>query len=115
MDVSPSRDVVLGTRKQLDRITQMDDTLAKARDLTHGFLNFIRHHNGEGLASWLKDVYASTFRQFRIFARSIERDSGFPIVQDLWKDTPTVSNSICRDAYGRAGLSYLQHRFLPAA
>ncbi len=45
---------------QLDRITQMDDTLAQARELTHGFLDLMRHHSGEGLDTWLKDVRAST-------------------------------------------------------
>ena len=34
---------------QLDRITQTDETLAQARELTHGFLDLIRHHSGEGL------------------------------------------------------------------
>jgi hypothetical protein len=59
---------------QLDRITQMDDTLAQARELTHGFLDLIGHHSGEGLDNWLKDVHASTVRQFHTFARSVERD-----------------------------------------
>ena len=59
---------------QLDRITQMDDTLAQARELTHGFLDLIRHHSGEGLDNWLKDARASTVRQFHTFAHSIERD-----------------------------------------
>jgi len=58
----------------LDRITQTDDTLAQARELTHGFLDLIRHHSGEGLDTWLKDARASTVRQFSTFARSIERD-----------------------------------------
>jgi transposase len=111
-----------GAIEQLDRITQMDDTLAQARDLTHGFLNFIRHHNGEGLDSWLKDVYASTFRQFRTFARSIERDKAAILAGlRLPYSTGPVEGHINRlklikrEAYGRAGLSYLQHRFLPAA
>jgi hypothetical protein len=63
-----------GAREQLDRITQMDDTLAQARELTHGFLNLIRHHSGEQLDNWLKDVRASTLREFLTFARSLERD-----------------------------------------
>jgi hypothetical protein len=59
---------------QLDRITQMDGALAQARALTHGFLDLIRHHSGEGLDTWLKDVRASTVREFLTFARSVERD-----------------------------------------
>jgi hypothetical protein len=59
---------------QLDRMTQMDEVLAQARDLTQEFLGLIRHHNGEGLDSWLKAVRVSTIREFHIFARSVERD-----------------------------------------
>lgn len=110
--------------EQLDQITQMDEILAQARELTHGFLHLIRRHSSEGLESWLKDVRASGIREFLTFARSIERDKPailagltlpYSTVQGLWKDTSTASNSICRQAYGRAGLSYLQHRFLSAA
>jgi transposase len=85
---------------QLDQITQMDGTLAQARELTHGFLDLIRHHSGEGLDAWLKDVRASTVREFLTFARSIERDKA-AIVAGLtlaystgpWRDTSTGSNS----------------------
>jgi transposase len=63
-----------GAREQLDRITQMDDILAQARELTHGFLNLIRHHSSEELDTWLKGVRASTLREFHTFARSLERD-----------------------------------------
>ena len=62
------------TREQFERITQMDDTLTQARELTRGFLNLIRHHNSKGLESWLNDVRASTLREFRLFARSLEQD-----------------------------------------
>ncbi len=52
---------------QLDRITQMDGTLAQVRELTHGFLDLIRHHNGEGLDNWLNDVRTSTVREFLFY------------------------------------------------
>jgi transposase len=61
-------------KAQLDQITQMDDTLAQARELTHGFLDLIRRHSGEGLDTWLNDMRASTVREFLTFARSVERD-----------------------------------------
>ncbi len=59
---------------QLDRITQMDEILSQARELTHKFLHLIRHHSSEGLESWLKDVRASRIREFLTFAQSRERD-----------------------------------------
>jgi hypothetical protein len=104
---------------QLDQITQMDGTLAQARELTHGFLDLIRHHSGEGLDAWLKDVRASTVREFLTFAKLVSSAtkprfwlvSHFPTVPGLWRDTSIASNPICRQAYGRAELSYLQHRF----
>jgi transposase len=109
-------------QEQLDRVTQMDEILAQARALTHGFLHLIRHHSSEGLDSWLKDVRASTVREFLPFARSVERDKP-AIVAGLtlpYSTGPVEGHInrlklIKRQAYGRAGLSYLQRRFLPAA
>jgi transposase len=107
---------------QLDQITQMDEILAQARELTHSFLHLIRNHSSEGLESWLKDVRASRIREFLTFARSVERDKPAILAGlTLPYSTGPVEGHINRlklikrQAYGRAGLSYLQHRFLPAA
>ncbi len=107
---------------QLDRLCQMDDILAQARELTQGFLGLIRHHNSEGLGSWLKEVRASTIREFLTFARSLERDKAAIVAGlTLPYSTGPVEGHINRlklikqQAYGRAGLSYLQHRLLSAA
>jgi len=109
-------------QEQLDRLCQMDSTLAQAHELTQGFLGLIRHHSGEGLDSWLKDVRASTIREFLSFARSVERDKAAILAGlTLPSSTGPVEGHINRlklikrQAYGRAGLAYLQHRFLPAA
>jgi transposase len=107
---------------QLDRITQMDSQLAQASKLTHGFLDLIRHRCGDGLDTWLKDVRTSTVRQFHTFARSVERDKP-AILAGLTQPYSTGPveghinrlKLIKRQAYGRAGLSYLHHRCLPAA
>lgn len=107
---------------QLDQITLMDGTLAQARELTHRFLDLIRHHSGEGLDTWLKDVRAFTVREFLTFARSVERDkpailAGLTLPYSTGPVEGYINRLklIKRQAYGRAGLSYLQHRFLPAA
>lgn len=109
-------------QEQLERITQMDDVLAQARKLTHGFLHLIRHHSAEGLETWLKDVRTSGIREFLTFARSVERDKPAILAgRTLSYSTGPVEGHINRlklikrQAYGRASLSYLQHRFLPAA
>jgi transposase len=60
--------------EQLAHLCELDSTLAQARDLTHSFLELIRSHTDEGLDEWLKDVRASTVRQFYPFARRIEQD-----------------------------------------
>ena len=106
----------------MDQITQLDDTLAQARELTHRFLDLIRHHSGEGLDTWLNDVRASTVREFHTFARSVERDKPAILAGlTLPYSTGPVEGHINRlkllkrQAYGRAGLAYLQRRFLPAA
>jgi transposase len=107
---------------QLDQLCQMDEQLLQARELTHGFLDLIRHHSGEKLDTWLKDVRASRIREFLTFARSVERDKPAILAGlTLPYSTGPVEGHINRlklikrEAYGRAGLSYLQHRFLPAA
>jgi transposase len=109
-------------QEQLDQITQMDEILARARELTHSFLHLIRHHSGEGLESWRKSVRASRIREFLTFARSVERDKPAILAGlTLPYSTGPVEGHINRlklikrQAYGRAGLSYLQHRFLSAA
>jgi transposase len=111
-----------GAREHLDRITQIDDTLAQARELTHGFLNLMRNHNSEELDSWLTDVHASSIREFLTFARSVERDKAAILAGlTLPYSTGPVEGHINRlklikrQAYGRAGLAYLQRRFLPDA
>lgn len=112
----------LKAQEQLERITQMDDILAQARKLAHGFLRLIRHHSAEGLDTWLKDVRTSGIREFLTFARSVERDKPAILAGlTLSYSTGPVEGHINRlklikrQAYGRASLSYLQHRFLPAA
>jgi transposase len=109
-------------QEHLDRLCQMDSQLAQARELTHRFLDLIRHHTGEGLDTWLKDVRASRVREFLPFARSLERDKATILAGlTLPYSTGPVEGHINRlklikrQAYGRAELSYLQHRFLPAA
>jgi transposase len=79
-------------------------------------------HSSEGLDTWLKDVRASTVRRFLPFARSVERANAAILAGlTLSYNTGPVEGHINRlklikrQAYGRAGLSYLQHRFLQAA
>jgi transposase len=109
-------------QEQLDQITQMDEILAQARELTNGFLDLIRHHSGEGLDSWLKAVRTSGIREFLTFARSVERDklavlAGLTLPYSTGPVEGHINRLklIKRQAYGRASLSYLQHRFLPDA
>jgi len=85
-------------------------------------LDLIRHPSGEGLDTWRKRVHACTVREFLTFARSVERDKPAILAGlTLPYSTGPVEGHINRlklikrEAYGRAGLSYLQHRFLPAA
>ena len=86
-----------------------------------GFSDLIRHHNSEGPASGsntcvhpmsgnsspLLVVSSTTKRRF-------SRDSRFLTYRSGGR-THRPPPLIKRQAYGRAGLSYLQHRFLPAA
>jgi transposase len=109
-------------QEQLDRLCLLDAQLGQARELAQGFLELIRHHNAEGLQSWLKAASASALRPFRSFARSLQQDHAAIVAGlTLAYSTGPVEGQINRlklikrQAYGRAGLPYLQHRFLPAA
>jgi transposase len=100
----------------------MDNQLAQARELTHDFLGLVRHQGTEDLETWLKKARTSGIRQFLSFARSIEQDKAAILAGlTLPYSTGPVEGQINRlklikrEAYGRAGLSYLQHRFLPVA
>jgi transposase len=104
----------LQAQEQLDHLCQMDGQLAQARELTHGFLDLIRRHSAEGLDAWLEDVRASTLRQCLSFARSIERDktailAGLMLPYSTGPVEGHINRLklIKRQAYGRAGLSYL--------
>jgi transposase len=110
------------TQEQLDQICQMDHQLALARELTHDFLDLVRHQSTEDLETWLKSARTSGIRQFLSFASSIEQDKAAVLAGlTLPYSTGPVEGHINRlklikrEAYGRAKLSYLQHRFLPAA
>jgi transposase len=110
------------TQEQLDQLCQMDNQLALARELTHSFLDLVRHQSTEDLETWLKRARSSGIRQFLAFAGSIEQDKAAVLAGlTLPSSTRPVEGQINRlklikrEAYGRAGLSYLQHRFLPAA
>lgn len=112
----------LSAETQFDQLCRMDEQLSQARELTHRFLHLIRTHSGEGLEIWLKDVRASRIQEFLPFARSIERDktailAGLMLPYSTGPVEGHINHLklIKRQAYGRAGLSYLQHRLLPAA
>lgn len=107
---------------RLEQLCELDRTLAQARALTQRWLGFIRAHSSEGLERWLKDMRASSIPAFVSFARSVGRDKA-AIVAGLslpCSTEPVEGHNnrlkvIKRQAYGQASLSYLQHRFLPAA
>lgn len=100
----------------------MDDQFKQARELTHSFLDLIRRQSTGDLDTWLKSARTSGIRQCLSFARSIEQDKAAVLAGlTLAYSTGPVEGHINRlklikrEAYGRASLSYLQHRFLPAA
>lgn len=107
---------------QLNQRCQMDERISQARELTRSFLDLIRYHNRKCLERWLKDVRASSVREFLPCARRLEQDKtailaglSLPYSMGPVEGHITRLKLIKRQAYGRAGISSLQHRFLPAA
>ena len=86
------------------------------------FLILVRKRQGSELESWLERVKALGIKGLRQFAHGLERDKAAVVAGlTLPYSTGPVEGHINRlkliklQAYGRAGLPSLQHRFLPAA
>ena len=110
-----------GNRAELSAHRFLAESSDKGSSAQHLRPNFQPIYH-EGLESWFKDVRASHIREFLTFARSVERDQTAILAGlTLPYSTGPVEGHINRlklikrQAYGRAGLAYLQHRFLSAA
>lgn len=107
---------------RLEDLCQVDPVIAQARDLAQRWLGFLRAHTSDGLDAWLQEMRGSGLPAFVAFARSVEQDK-VAILAGLtlpYSTSPVEGHIhrlklIKRQAYGRASLPYLQHRFLPAA
>jgi transposase len=108
--------------QRLEIVCHLDPPIGQARNLTRRWLGFIRAHTSDGLDAWLEEMRSSTLPTFVSFADSVEREKA-AIVAGLtlpYSTGPVEGHNnrlklIKRQAYGQAALSYLQHRFLPAA
>ena len=110
------------TRELLALIGQADRGVEEIQLLVEEFLTLVRKRQGNELESWLERVKAMGIRELRQFAHGLERDKAAVVAGlTLPYSTGPVEGHINRlklikrQAYGRAELSYLQHRFLPAA
>lgn len=106
----------------LEGLCQADLVIAQARNLAQRWLGFIRAHTSDGLDAWLNEMRGSGLPAIVAFARSIEQDKAaimaglsLPYSTGPVEGHITRLKLIKRQAYGQASLSYLQHRFLPAA
>jgi len=103
-------------------IGQADREVAESQLLVEEFLLLARKLHGNELESWLERVKAMGVKELRQFAHGLQRDKAAVVAGlTLPYSTGPVEGHINRlklikrQAYGRAGLSYLQHRLLSAA
>ncbi len=91
------------------------DCNSSLRELTHGFLDLIRHHGSEGLDTWLKDVRASTLWEFLSFAQSHERDKPAILAmsrQVVRRTEPPHELKNCDDNPGKRKLTYIKAHYI---
>jgi len=109
------------TKELLALIGQADRGVEEVQLLVEELLILVRKRQGSELESWLERVKALGIKELRQFAHGLERDKAAVVAGlTLPYSTGPVEGHINRlklikrQAYGRAGLSSLQHRLLPA-
>ena len=106
----------------LERLTTLRPQLALARELVQEFFALTRRRDAAALEPWRERVAASGLVELQRFSVGLQRDWA-AVVAGLtleWSTGPVEGQinrlkMIKRQMYGRAGVSLLRARVLPAA
>ncbi len=105
----------------LERLVQLDETIADTYRLTQEFARMVRKLEGEDLEEWLKEAEASEAAAMRRFAKGLRKD--LPAVRagltEKWSSGAVEGfihklKLIKRSMYGRASFGLLRRRVLGA-
>jgi transposase len=103
----------------LDRLGDLDETLAEAYRLTQQFARMVRGLKGEKLDEWLKEADASEAAVMGHFAKGLKKDLSAVRggLTESWSNGPVEGfihklKLIKRSMYGRAGFGLLRSRVL---
>jgi len=115
-------DLTAAQRPLLERVHHIDDELASADALGHGFMRLLRERRGAEFDAWVAEVRRAEVPEIQAFAAGLEADK-VAVVAGLtlpWSTGPaegqiTKLKLIKRQAYGRAGVAFLRQRLLHAA
>lgn len=115
-------DLTATQRTVLERVRAIDDEMAHADALGHGFMRLLRERRGAEFDAWTADVRRGAVPEVQAFADGLTADRA-AVVAGLtlpWSTGPaeghiTKLKLIKRQAYGRAGVAFLRQRMLYAA
>jgi len=115
-------DLTATQRTILERVRHVDDEMARADALGHGFMRLLRERRGAEFDGWIAEVRHGAVPEMHAFADGLEADKA-AVVAGLtlpWSTGPvegqiTKLKLIKRQAYGRAGVAFLRQRMLHAA
>jgi transposase len=106
----------------LDQLCAMDAGIARADELSQGFLAIVRGRRGADLESWMAETINSGLEALARFARGLREDlaavtAGLTLA---WSNGVTEGHVhrlklVKRQGYGRAGFALLRQRVLQAA
>ena len=115
-------DLTVTQRTVLERVCALDDEMARAAALGHGFMRLLRERRGAEFDAWVAEVRRGAVPEVQAFADGLATDKA-AVVAGLtlpWSTGPaegqiTKLKLIKRQAYGRAGVAFLHQRMLHAA
>jgi transposase len=120
--VSPVATRSREARTYVDQLYAMDAGIARAHELTQGFLIMVRERRGRDLEAWITAATDSGIDALARFARGLREDLA-AVTAGLtlpWSNGPvegqiTRLKLLKRQGYGRAGFPLLRQRVLQAA
>ena len=118
----PSAKRVREAQMYLDQLCAMDAGIARASELSQGFLAIVRERRGADLESWMAETINSRLEALARFARGLREDLA-AVTAGLtleWSNGVTEGHVhrlklVKRQGYGRAGFALLRQRVLQAA
>lgn len=120
----PTADLDEEEEQALERIKQVDPSVAQAHELVHTFQQLIRNQQSDSLASWIQEAISSGIAALVSFANGIQQDLAAVrnALSSSWSNGQTEGQVnrlkfIKRQMYGRANFDLLRRRVLgfPAA